>query len=82
MELADAGACHVKATTHEGATCLPAQSMELTGATRKATIAVEGLKAGAKIEVVDEGRLITAGDGAFADDFAPLQEHVYRIPKD
>jgi hypothetical protein len=45
----------------------------------KATIKVAGLKAGAKIEVVDEDRSITAADGEFTDDFAPLGEHVYKF---
>jgi hypothetical protein len=45
----------------------------------KATISVEGLKAGAKIEVVDENRSIPAEAGKFSDDFAPLTEHVYKI---
>jgi hypothetical protein len=44
-----------------------------------ATISVEGLKAGAKIEVVDENRSIAAEAGKFSDDFAPLTEHVYKI---
>ena len=38
-----------------------------------------GLKAGTKIEVVDENRSITAGAGRFSDDFAPLREHVYKL---
>ena len=45
----------------------------------KATIKVQGLKAGTKIDVVDEGRTITADDGQFSDDFAPLAEHVYEF---
>ena len=45
----------------------------------KATISVEGLKAGTKIEVVDENRSITAEEGKFSDDFAPLAEHIYKI---
>ena len=38
-----------------------------------------GLKAGEKIEVVDENRTIGAEAGQFGDDFGPLAEHVYRI---
>jgi len=45
----------------------------------KATITHARLKAGMKVEVVDEGRTITAEDGKFTDDFGPLQEHIYRI---
>lgn len=47
----------------------------------KATFTVAGLKAGTKIEVVDESRTITAEDGKFSDTFGPLVEHVYRIGK-
>jgi hypothetical protein len=45
----------------------------------KAAISVAGLKAGAKIEAVDEHRSITAEEGTFSDDFAPLAEHIYKI---
>jgi hypothetical protein len=75
----------VKATDHEGAVHVFAQSLdEGTGAgaeprKAKAIIKVAGLKAGAKIEVVDENRVLTADDGQFTDDFAPLAEHVYKI---
>lgn len=45
----------------------------------KATFTVAGLKSGAKIEVVDEGRTIVAEDGKFTDEFGPLAEHIYQI---
>ena len=45
----------------------------------RATIRVEGLRAGAKVEVVDEKRTIHAAPGEFVDDFAPLAVHVYRV---
>ncbi len=45
----------------------------------KATLRVEGLPAGAKVEVVDENRTIPASAEAFSDDFAPLAVHVYRV---
>ena len=40
---------------------------------------MQGLKAGTKIDVVDEGRTLTAEDGQFTDDFGPLAEHVYTV---
>ena len=96
MKLAGEGAdlhCHFKATQLDGATYIFAQNIDLgegaealkqfdpiTPRAGKATITVPGLKAGAKIEVVDEGRALTADDGKFTDDFAPLAEHVNRIP--
>ncbi len=45
----------------------------------KAVFAIEGLKAGTKIEVIDEDRTITAKNGSFSDDFEPLAEHIYRV---
>jgi hypothetical protein len=42
---------------------------------------VAGLKAGMKIEVVGEGRIIIAEKGKFTDEFAPLAEHIYRFAK-
>jgi hypothetical protein len=45
----------------------------------KATFTVGGLKAGTKVEVVDENRTIAAHNDGFADEFGPLAEHVYRI---
>jgi len=45
----------------------------------RAVFTIEGLKAGTKIEVVDEKRTIHAEEGKFSDDFAPLAEHIYRI---
>lgn len=47
----------------------------------RATIEVPGLKAGTRIEVVDEDRTITATAGGFADDFGPLAVHIYKIKR-
>ena len=47
----------------------------------KATIKVEGLAAGQEIAVVDEGRSIKSDAGSFADAFAPLAVHIYRIAR-
>jgi hypothetical protein len=44
-----------------------------------ATIQVPHLAAGKPVSVVDEQREITAGEGRFADYFAPLAVHIYRI---
>jgi len=85
-------ALHLKATIADGATWIFAQNIDLgpnaeklgqfqpiAPRAGKATISVEGLKAGTKIEVVDENRTIDAEDGKFSDDFAPLTEHVYKV---
>lgn len=45
----------------------------------RARISVNGLPAGAVVEVVDEERTIVADEGGFVDDFDPLAVHVYRI---
>lgn len=98
MKLAGEGAdlnSHLKATQLEGATYIFAENIDLgEGADKlkqfdpikprggKATIAVPGLKAGTKIEVVDENRTITSGDQGFTDDFGPLAEHIYKIATD
>ena len=47
----------------------------------KATIRVKDLPAGAGVTVVDEDRSIQAGDGSFADTFAPLAVHIYKLEK-
>lgn len=44
-----------------------------------ATLSLAGLKAGTEIEVVDEGRKLTAAEGSFTDDFSPLAVHIYKI---
>jgi len=79
MTEAEGLACHLKATQHEGALYVFAQNMDMARRRASATIAIEGLKTGTPVEVVDEGRALTAGDGEFADEFGPLAEHIYRI---
>ena len=92
MQLAGNLPCHFKATEHDGSLYVFAQNMDLGEEAHKlrqgqditprggqATITVEGLKAGTRIEVVDEDRTIAAEAGKFADDFGPLAEHIYRI---
>ncbi len=69
---------HFKATTHDGALWIFAQNLDRREAA-EATFDVEGLPAGTAIEVVDEGRTLTAADGTFTDRFDPLAEHIYRI---
>ena len=79
MKLSDDLPCHFKATSHEGALWIFAQNMDMQKRTGTATFRVDGLKAGAKIEEVDEGRSLTAGDAVFTDQFEGLAEHVYRL---
>lgn len=80
MSLSGPGARHVKATSHDGAVYVFAQSLERQGDPRTATFTVEGLKAGQTIEVIDEDRKLNAdAAGRFTDTFRPLQEHIYRI---
>lgn len=47
----------------------------------KATITVESLPADTEIIVIDEQRSIRSGAGSFADTFAPLAVHFYRVPQ-
>ncbi len=92
IEMKEGTNCHLKATQHDGALWIFAQNLDLGPnveklgqfdpiSPRSATgiITVEGLKEGATVKVVDEGRAIEAGAGRFTDDFDPLIEHVYRI---
>jgi hypothetical protein len=67
----------IAAKEPEGGVAIFAQSFH-ENVPGKATIKFAGLKAGTKIEVVDENRSITAEEGQFSDDCAPLAEHVYR----
>ena len=54
-------------------------AVNVLGDAAKATIPVAGLKKGTKVEVLEESRTVTADDGSLTDDFAPYQEHVYKI---
>jgi hypothetical protein len=45
-----------------------------------ATIRVAGLTTGTVVNVVDEGRTLKSQEGVFADTFAPLAVHIYRLP--
>ena len=78
MELAGGLTCHCRATHHDGAIYLFAQNIDMKDKAAAATIRIEGLAAGKKIEVVGERRSITAAGGKFTDDFPALREHVYR----
>jgi hypothetical protein len=92
MTLGEGLKCSFKATKYEGSTYLFSENNDLgPGAekakqfdpifprTGKAVFTVSGLKAGSKIEVVDEQRTITAEAGKFSDEFAPLAEHIYKL---
>ena len=56
-----------------GVNCDPGQQAGL------AEVKIAGLEAGTKIEVVDEARRLTAEQGRFTDQFAPLAVHIYKI---
>jgi hypothetical protein len=90
MKLGNDLNCHFKATEHRGYVYIFAQNIDLgPGAAQAkqfdpihprkgpATFTVENLKAGTKIEVIDENRTITADKGGFTDEFTPLAEHIY-----
>ncbi|MDH7568805.1 MAG: hypothetical protein QHJ73_04385 [Armatimonadota bacterium] len=81
MSLTGGLGCHVKATRLDGVLYLFAQNMDMKRQPGEATLRVPGLKAGTRIEVVDENRFLTAADGFFTDRFEPLAEHVYRIAR-
>ncbi|MDQ3814748.1 MAG: hypothetical protein M3347_12455 [Armatimonadota bacterium] len=62
-----------------GSLTIFAQNMDMERRGGQATISVDGLPAGAIIEVVDENRTLTAEAGRFIDSFAPLAVHIYRL---
>jgi hypothetical protein len=70
---------HLMANDAEGGLFIVAQNLDLSGKSAKAKITVEGLRAGTKVEVVDENRTIVAAEGSFEDTFDALAEHVYRV---
>jgi hypothetical protein len=73
---------HCKATEDETAIYVFAQNIDMKDRAAKGTVRVAGLRTGAKVEVVDEQRTITAEEGGFTDAFDPLAEHIYRLPRD
>jgi len=90
MKLGEGLNCQFRATEASGHIYLFALNMDLgPGAEKarqfdpiyprngKAIFIVPGLKAGTKIVVADEDRIITAEKGKFSDEFAPLAEHIY-----
>ena len=94
MTLGEGLNCHFKATESKGYLYIFAENIDLgPGAEMakqydpiyprngKAIFTVSGLKAGTRIEVVDEQRTITAEKGRFTDEFAPLAEHIYRMKR-
>ena len=53
-------------------------AVNVLGEKAEATITMPGLKKGMIVNVLEEGRTIAADrDGAFVDEFAPYQEHIY-----
>ncbi|HRZ91673.1 MAG TPA: hypothetical protein P5022_02080 [Candidatus Paceibacterota bacterium] len=69
----------LRARQSSGALYLFAVNYDERALETTATIRVEGLAAGHAVAVVDENRTLPAQDGSFADKFAPLAVHIYRI---
>jgi len=63
------------AKQHGGATYVFAVAMR----DGRTTATFTGLSGRPSVEVLDEGRTLTAIDGVFRDEFAPWAVHVYRI---
>ncbi len=79
VELEDGLKADIMVREYEGRVYLFAVNYDSRQEAARGRIEVEGLEAGAKIEVVDEGRSIRAVDGGFDDEFGPLGVHIYRI---
>jgi hypothetical protein len=71
----------VTARDHDGSLYLFANNLDMQRNSGTATITIEGLKKGTKVEVIDEGREIVAEEGTFTDEFGPIAVHLYRIRK-
>jgi len=69
----------VLAKEHEGSIYLFANNLDMKRRAGKATVSVEGLKKGDRVEAIDEDRTIVAEDGRFSDEFGALAVHLYRI---
>ncbi len=69
----------LRARQSSGALYLFAVNYDERALETAATIHVEGLAAGHIVTVVDENRTLPSQDGSFADTFAPLAVHIYRI---
>jgi len=69
----------VMARERDGALYLLCVNYDASDKGGQGRITVGGLKAGTQVEVVDEGRAVTAQDGSFTDAFEPLGVHIYRI---
>jgi len=67
------------AKEHQGVLTLFANNLDMARKSGTATLSVDGLKKGTKVDVIDEGRQIIAEDGKFSDEFGPLAVHLYRI---
>lgn len=67
----------IMAKRYEGATYLFAVAMR-DGQTQ-AHFTIQGLSGNQPVEVLGESRTLTAGNGAFDDDFKPWDVHLYRI---
>jgi hypothetical protein len=63
----------------DGALYLFAAGMR--GGKTKATFRVRNLSGERRVEVLDENRTVVAMDGAFTDEFAPWEVHLYRVEK-
>ena len=69
----------VLARQHEGRLYLFAVNYDPRDVKAEATIAVEGLKAGSEVVVIDEARTLRSAAGTFTDTFEPLAVHLYQL---
>jgi hypothetical protein len=65
--------------SHGGATYIFAVGMR--DATTTATFTLPGRAGRSSVDVLDEGRTLTAADGVFRDTFGPWAVHLYRIER-
>jgi hypothetical protein len=75
----DAVKLDILAKEREGELYLFTVNYDQRAKATQAIITVNNLPAGSTVTVVDENRTIRSDAGSFADDFAPLAVHIYRI---
>jgi hypothetical protein len=71
--------CDIMGREFDGSIYVFANNLDMQRRAGTATIRVEGLRAGTRIQVLDETREIVAGNDYFEDYFGPLAVHLYRI---
>jgi hypothetical protein len=69
------------AKEHDGALYIFALNLDMGRKGGTASVKLDGLPAGARVEVIDERRTLTADAGGFSDELTPLAVHIYKVKR-